>query len=42
MPRQLILYIILSMAMKLHVHVYGTRGTMYMYVWSKQMLILYF
>ena len=30
LPRQLILCIILSMAMKLHV--YGTRGTMYMYV----------
>ena len=29
-PRQLILYIILSMAMKLHV--YGTRSTMYIYV----------
>ena len=28
------------MAMKLHV--YGTRGKMYMYVRSKQMLILYF
>ena len=40
LPRQLILYIILSMAMKLHV--YGTLRTMYMYVWSKQMLILYF
>ena len=36
----LILYIILSIALKLHV--YGTRSTMYMYVWSKQMLTLYF
>ena len=44
LPRQLILYIhvILSMAMKWHVHVYGTRSTMYMYVWFKQMPILYF
>ena len=33
LPRQLILYIILPMAMKLHA--YGTRSTMYMYVWSK-------
>ena len=40
LPWRLILYIILSMAMKLHV--YGNRSTMYMYVWSKQFLILYF
>ena len=39
LPRQLILYIIQSMAMKLHV--YGTLSTMYMYV-DEQMLILYF
>ena len=33
-------YLIALTTMKLHV--YGTRSTMYMYVWSKQILILYF
>ena len=40
LPRELILCIILSMTMKLHV--YGTRSTVYMYIRSEQMLVLYF
>ena len=37
--RNITLYIKLSMPMQFHV--YGTRRTMYMHVWSKQMQILY-